>query len=192
MKTTSCSRSGLYPKLLGDSWDCLHEALQRLHGSNAPVHAVGVLRVCRGSNALARLLARLARLPAAGEAVDIQLQISTRGSGQEWRRMFAGRPLVSLQYERPEGLLGERIKILEMRFRLKVIEASLHYQSRSAALCLGALRVPLPRWISPRILAWEKPVAQGEQIAVSVEVRLPLLGRLIAYDGKLTRIEARE
>jgi hypothetical protein len=138
---------------------------------------------------LARTLARLAQLPAAGEAVDIQLLVTARSDGEEWRRTFAGRPLVSLQSERPDGLLVERMGLVEMRFRLKVVGGALTYQTASAALCLGSLRVPLPRWFSPRVRALERSVGEEEQIDVSVEVRLPLLGCLIAYNGMLTCIE---
>jgi hypothetical protein len=48
----------------------------------------------------------------------------------------------------------------------------------------------LPRWLAPRVEAWEKP--DGHIVNVSVEVRLPLLGLLIAYEGSLTRIEAND
>src|SRR5438105_3364605 len=107
METSLRSRSGLYPKLLGDSWGSLNDAVRWLHVAGAPVHAVGVFRVLRGDNWLARTLARLAQLPAAGEAVDVHLLVTARGDGEEWRRAFAGRPMVSLQSERPDGLLVE-------------------------------------------------------------------------------------
>ncbi len=70
-------------------------------------------------------------------------------------------------------------------------------------MCLGRLRVPLPRWISPRVTALEKAGAEGsgtvgrpchnaeDQIDVAVQVVLPFLGRLIVYEGKLTRVEVR-
>ncbi len=100
------------------------------------------------------------------------------------------RPLVSLQFERADGLLAERIGFVEMRFRLQVVGGVLTYQTTSAALRLGALHVPLPYWFSPRVTALERPAGEGDQIDVSVEVRLPLLGCLIAYEGKLTHVEA--
>lgn len=139
---------------------------------------------------MARTLARLAQLPAAGEAVDIQLLVTARSDGEEWRRSFAGRPLVSLQSGPPDGLLAERMGPVEMRFRLQVVGGALAYQTTSAALCLGSLRVPLPHWFSPRVRALEGAVGEGDQIDVSVEVHLPLLGCLIAYDGKFTHVEA--
>lgn len=190
METSLAFRSGLYPKLLGDSWWDLDDAVRRLHASSATVRAVGVFRVRQGSNWLTRLLARLAQLPAAGAAVDIQLLVTARGDGEEWRRTFAGRPLVSLQSGRPDGLLVERMGVVEMRFRLQAVGGTLAYQATSAVLCLGSLRVPLPHWFRPRVRALERAVGAEDQIDVSVEVHLPLLGCLLAYGGKLTRVEA--
>ena len=138
---------------------------------------------------MARTLAWLARLPAAGEAVDIQLLVTAWDGGEKWQRTFAGKPLVTLQSDRPDGLLAERMGFVEMRFRLEVVGGALAYRTTSAALCLGSLRVPLPHWFSPRVRALERTGGEGDQIDVSVEVHLRVLGCLLAYDGKLTRIE---
>jgi hypothetical protein len=122
--------------------------------------------------------------------VSIQLVVTPQGDAEEWRRTFAGQPLVSLQSARADGLLRERMGRVETRFQLKVVEGVLIYESVGAAFCLGRLRLRLPRWLSPRVTASERPVGEGELLDVSVEVRLPLLGRLIAYEGKLTLIES--
>jgi hypothetical protein len=182
--------SGLYPKLLGVSWSDMDNAMRRLHSSDGTVRAVGVFNVHHGDNRLARALARLAGLPAAGEAVDVGLEVSAREDGEEWRRTFAGHHLVSTQSYRSDGLLVERMGIVEMRLRLEVAGEALSYQTVSAALLFGPLRLPLPHWLSPCVTAWERPVGDTNQIHVSVEVSFPLFGRLIAYDGMLTQIEA--
>lgn len=185
------STSELYPKLLGDSWPDLDAAIRRLHNSGGTVHAVGVFQVSHGNNKLARMLARFARLPAAGEAVDVRLQVTEQEEGEEWLRTFAGHNLVSMQSDRGAGLLVERMGIVEMRFQLEVAGGVLNYQTVSAALRLGSLRVPLPHWLSPQVTAWEKAVGDLNQIHVSVQVNIPLLGRLISYGGMLTQVEAR-
>ena len=179
----------LYQKLLDASWPDLDVVLRRFHDLGETVRAVGVFRVRRGNNRLARTLARLARLPAAAEAVYVELQVTAQEECEEWRRTFAGRPLVSMQSARGAGLLLERLGIVEMLFRLKVVGGALSYQTGSAALRLGSLRIPIPYRLSPYVAAWEKAVGDTNQIHVTVDVTLPLLGRLIAYDGILTRIE---
>jgi len=97
-----------------------------------------------------------------------------------------------MQSARGAGLLVERLGIVEMLLRLKVVGGALSYQTGSAALRLGSLRIPLPYRLSPYVTAWEKAVGDTNQIHVTVDVTLPLLGRLIAYDGILTQVEAQQ
>jgi len=184
--------SKLYQKIIGASWPNLDVAVRRLHDSGETVRAVGVFRVRHGSNRLARALARLGRLPAAGEAVDVWLQVTAREGAEEWRRTFAGCPLVSSQSDRGVGLLVERMGIVETWFRLEAVGGALKYQTASVALRIGSLRVPLPYWLRPCFMAWENAVDDTNQIHVTVDVTLPLLGRLIAYDGILTLVEAQQ
>ena len=136
----------LYPELLGASWDELDKAVQRLHGDGETVRAAGTFRVRHGRDRLARGLVRLAGLPAEAEAVEVRLVVSRRDDGEEWRRAFAGRPLVSFQSQRPGGFLAERVGLLEIGFRLEVTGGALVYHSHGAALRLGPLGIPLPRW----------------------------------------------
>jgi hypothetical protein len=189
LETIRTSPAGLYRQLLNASWDDLGEAVRRLHGDGETIRAAGTFRVRHGHGRLARWLVRLAGLPAESEAVEVRLVITRRDSGEEWSRAFAGRPLVSLQWQRPGGLLAERMGLLVIRFRLEVTGGALIYHSQGAALRLGPLGIPLPRWCSPHISAWEKPAGGEEHIQVAVEVRLPFLGLLLAYEGTLTSIE---
>lgn len=191
MTVSAPSDAGLYPRLLGTAWDELSEALRRLHHGQSAVHAAGVFRVQRGSNPLARCVAWLARLPAAGEAVDLRLVVAPREDGEEWRRTFAGRPLVSYQWQRPEGLLAERMGQLELGFRLTVADGSLLYQSVRAALRLGPLRLPLPHGSRPWVTASEKPGDGADWMDVWVDVRMPLVGMLVTYAGSVRIDEGR-
>ena len=104
-------------------------------------------------------------------------------------RTFAGRPLVSFQRNQPEGVLAEHIGPLEIRFRLEVSAGALTYRPGGAALRLGPLRLPLPSWLAPRVSAREKAVGDPNRTHVWVEVSVPLLGLLVAYEGTVTRVE---
>ncbi len=97
---------------------------------------------------------------------------------------------MTFQSARADGLLVERFGMFELRFRLTVVDGALSYQTTRAAFRLGSLSIPVPSWLGPRITAWERPVNNSDQIAVSVEVHLPFIGRLIAYDGLLAPMEA--
>lgn len=172
----------LYPRLLGESWDNVHHAIQRLHGDGKPVHATGTFRVQRGQGGLVRFMAWVGGLPAAGDAVALELIVTPHKGTEEWRRMFAGRPMVSVQRARPNGVLAERAGPLELRFQLAVRDHAIHYGFHRALLCLGPIRIPLPKWLSPHAEASETP-ATDDEVQVRVELRLPMLGRMIAYDG---------
>jgi hypothetical protein len=188
-ETTSRIPAALYPSLLGSDWYHLDEAVRQLHRGGTPVWATGTLQVCRGTNGLAQWLARLARLPAAGEAVAMRLLITPSEQGEEWRRSFAGSPLVSTQWQRPDGLLAERLGPWEFQFRLETANGGLVYRQWRAALHMGPLRIPLPRWLAPRVTAREMPAGEPGRVDVWVELRLPTLGRVIAYEGSVTKHE---
>jgi hypothetical protein len=141
---------------------------------------------------LARCLLKIARLPPAGEAVDLQLLVTPiepeQGGNicsETWQRNFAGHVLVSTQHHGGPGRLLERMGIVEHSFGLTVVDGGLEYKSQRVAVRLLSLRIPLPRWLAPRVTAREKPGAREDEIEVSVEVRLPWLGLLIAYGGRL-------
>ncbi len=180
---------GLYAQILGPRWHELAEPVRRLHTQGAVVEAAGTFRVTRGSNIAARLLAWLARLPAECDAVDLKLTVTPTGSREEWKRAFGPQLLVSMQWTQADGLLTEHMGPNELRFQLDVADGTLFYLTKAVALRLGPCRLWLPSFLAPQVTASEKP--QGNGVQVSVEVRLPLLGRLITYEGTLTRVEAR-
>jgi hypothetical protein len=186
--TSAHQSPGLYPQLLGASWDDLAESVKRLHEKPGRIHATGTFRVRHGTRRLARWLIRLLRFPPAGEAVDVGLDVIPTDYGEEWRRTFAGRPLVSFQWRSSDGILAERIGPLEARFWLEVSNGTLTYSFRNAVLRLGPLRIPLPRWFAPQILGSETSISGCDHVRVSVKATMPVLGLLIGYDGTLTSI----
>jgi len=109
------------------------------------------------------------------------------GWGETWSRTFAGKALMTVQYQRGADLLAERLGGLEFRFRLCVIEHALEFWHMGTAGVLGPLRVPLPRWLSPRITAREWAGLEAGSLQVAVRISLPFIGLLIAYEGCLKR-----
>jgi hypothetical protein len=179
--------SALYARLLGDSHTRLAAAVRDMHRDDTVGHRSGVMRVTRGANRLARWLAALLRLPAAGEAVPVTLVITPSADGEEWRRTFAGKPMCTRQWSRLDGQLVEQSGPGEVRFRLEVCDdGGLVYHPAGVALRLGWLRVPLPRWLAPTVTVRESPAATAGQTDVSVRVSVPLLGLLISYEGWMT------
>ncbi|HJS73322.1 MAG TPA: DUF4166 domain-containing protein, partial [Vicinamibacteria bacterium] len=165
----------------------LPEPLRLCFEASEERSASGRFRVRWGDGFLARSLARLARLPRSGEAIEVELTVSPDALGETWCRRFGHDRLVTRQWE-DHGLLAERVGSLELRFRLVVSERRLLFrQEGGAGLRVAGARIPIPRWLSPRVTAcaWE----QG-RTHVSVEVRCPGVGLLCHYEGSLERREA--
>jgi hypothetical protein len=177
----------LYPRLLLAAWDDLHPDLRQLHRHGAS--ARGRFRVHHGRGRIARILARVARLPAATDAMDVQLCVAAEGGRERWSRRFDARPLTSVQWQRDDGLLAEQWGPLELAFRLEVASGALVYHPAGAALRLGPFRVQLPSFLAPRVAAREQAGDGCGQARVAVEVRLPLIGLLLAYEGSVTPVE---
>ena len=189
MEPAAPTTAGLYAQVLGPRWHELAEAVRRLHTEGMIVEAAGTFRVQRGSNRAARLLAWLARLPSECDAIDLKLTVTPTGPREEWKREFGSQLLVSVQWTQGDGLLTEHMGLAEFRFQLDVAEGALFYQTKAVAARLGRLRLWLPSFMAPNVTASEKSL--GNDVHVSVEVRLPLVGRVITYEGTLTRIEAK-
>jgi len=176
----SASPGELYARLLGDAWRELAEPVRALHSAGGELR--GRFVVMHGKGRIARRLAKWSGLPGATKSAETRLKIVADGDRQRWERHFDGERLVTTQWAGDDGCLVERIRSWELKFRLRVEDGALHYEQQRARLCLGPLRIWLP-WI-PVVSATER--ADGpSRVRVSVNVRLPLIGRLVAYDGWL-------
>jgi hypothetical protein len=87
----------LYPRVMGNSWSELAEPLRSMHTTTSPVRARGHLRIEYGLHPIARLLARLLRLPHPSASADTRLVVSARSDGEHWERTFDGRRFATLQ-----------------------------------------------------------------------------------------------
>jgi len=172
----------LYRRVLGDSWSRIAEPLRCAHATCPRVRAHGRFRIEHGRHRVARLLARLLRLPRPVESAETRLVVTARDDGEQWQRTFDGRRLETRQYESDASELAERFGMLELRFRLDACGGSLLYVQREAAFVFGPVRVRIPASWAPRVEGREDPV-DPRRVKVGVRVILPGGGLLIAYDG---------
>ena len=174
----------LYGSLLGGAWFDLHPSVRHFHQGGAALEASGRFQIGRGSTALARLVGRMLRLPPAATGVPTFLTIQPNVDGEVWHRTFGAYRLVSRQHWFHGGLLAERFGVLELRFRLSVVDGGIVYQHAGAALRLGPWLARLPRWIAPRVEAQEMPAAYDRpKTNVQVHVTIPVAGHLLSYTG---------
>jgi len=179
--------SPLYPSLLGPAWAKLAFCIRQCHAHGDEVRLCGRFRIDHG-RVVARFLARLLRLPPTAESAETVLSIIPSQSGETWSRSFAGHRLISWQSIGPGGLLCERIGRLELYFTLHAATDSLAYESAGVRIRIGSRSIHIPKCARPVVSAREEASGPlSEQNHVSVEVRLPWLGRLIRYEGCLSR-----
>ena len=171
----------LYRRLMGNSWCQLAEPIQSMHATSSIVRACGQLRIDYGPHPVARLLARLLRLPHPSPAADTRLVVSARGDREHWERTFDGRRFATLQYRWHDDL-AERFGLLQFRFRLQVCDGSLLYIQRQAAVLCWPVPLPIPALCAPRMEAREDRAAP-KRVHVEVRVVLPGIGLLISYAG---------
>jgi hypothetical protein len=180
----------LYPRLLGAAWPGVAEPIRFAHRDETTVRARGHLRISYGPGRIARLLARVMRLPRATDAADTRLTVTSRADGEQWLRTFDGRRLHTRQYEAGECVLAERVGLLEFRFRVEPSNGSLLFRQLEAALVVGSLRVRVPGAWAPTVEAREES-AGARRTYVHVRVVLPALGPLLTYEGNIDYEESR-
>ena len=168
----------LYQRLLGPRFADLNPVLQRFHSSRQPITGVGLFRVVHHPGWFRRLLVKLMGLPAAGDAIEVTVEVTPTGDGERWGRSFAGRPMVTFQTAKDEMLM-ERGGPIRFGIALAVVDGGMTFRTRS----VWFLGVPLPRWLGPSVDA--DVVPKGEGWSVVVRLTLPLVGRLLEYDGEV-------
>jgi hypothetical protein len=91
--------------------------------------------------------------------------------------------LVTYQAER-NSLLVERSGLFEMEFRVTFDGNSLLHRQVATAIAWGPIRIPLPRWLSPRALACAG--VKDSSTTYYVEIAFPVVGTILVYEGTIT------
>ncbi|HZX70999.1 MAG TPA: DUF4166 domain-containing protein [Rhodanobacter sp.] len=173
--------TALFPSLLGnDAWHALPAPVQAMHGDAPILHAAGIADVAGADHFPAHCLRRLLGLPAPGPQQALALTIERHGTREIWTRRFTGRRMQSVLDRRPDSpLLYERLGPATLGFALHRDGDTIDWQLRS----LHVFGVPMPNALRGRVLS-RSGVRDG-RYHFSVDVRLPVLGQLIAYEGWL-------
>jgi hypothetical protein len=153
------------------------------------VRCVGTFCIRRGRNPAARLVARMLRLPADADDVPTTLRILTGSHADTWERVFGDSVLATTHRTLHDGTMVERFHFVELRYRAMRNADGVEHRQTSAALACGGLRVPLPRWLAPSVVGFESATATPNLVRVQVEVRLPVIGMLLSYDGVVKMLE---
>jgi len=169
----------LYRRILGAAWDELPAEIRTMHTASA---AEGRASVERGTGPLSRLAAWLARFPAAEADTKVTVRFDVTPSTETWTRTFGDHRFSSVQFAgtgRSAYLLCERFGALTFAMALVAGESRL-------SLVLRRWRVfgiPLPRWLSPRSIAFE--AVDNGRFHFHVEIFHPITGLIVRYRGWL-------
>jgi hypothetical protein len=154
-----------------------------MHGAAARLETHGRADVTGANHLPARWLRRLLGLPRPGTNQPLTVSFERHDRCEVWTRRFNHRRMRSVLSRRADSpLLYEQLGPARVGFALRRDGDAIDWQLRSVHL----LGLPLPRALQGKVLA-RSGVRDG-RYRFQVDVRLPWLGQLVAYDGWLESI----
>ena len=169
----------MYARALGPKFRALPWAVRRVHADHEWRVLIGRVSVRRGKNWWSRFAAWLYGFPPELRAAPCRVEFTTTPRGERWWRRFGGHPMSSvLSVENHK--LYETFGLLKVELVCAKRGGTLVIESSRARFCT----IPMPRWLSPDVMASEKERA-GE-FSFRVSIRIPAFGLIAAYHGTLT------
>lgn len=181
----SATDTALFERVVGPRFAVLPEAVRALHRVDELVLCEGRCRVERGRGVLARLVARLLSLPPEGTDRHILVTKRREGDRERWIRTIGGTRFASTMRASGTGRFVEKMGFVEFEFAIGANAAGLDWRMLGARV----FRIPLPRWLRPRIVARESD-DQG-RFRFEVSAAMPGIGLIVAYSGTLRAVVAR-
>ena len=172
----------LFQRILGDAWRHLPDTIRALHAGKGRRCWRGTASVERGRGVLARLAGGLMRFPRAAASVPVQVEISPRKHGMQWRRRFDGqtfRSTLAPGRGRWKRLLVERFGPMAFGIALVLDGAKLRYVVR----CWSVFGIPMPSRWAPGGATHE--FDDAGRFGFDVEIRHRLTGLIVRYKGWL-------
>ena len=160
---------------LAESFDRLPEAIRRAHVGI--IRLTGQARVTRGGT-IANIMANIMGLPATADRIAMSVEGDHLPDRMIWNRRFGNRRFESC-FTLRHGRLVESLGPFRLQLRLEVRDHRLRYVLERVTL----FGLPVPRALAPQLEAWEGE--RDGRYDFAVEVRLPVIGRLVRYEGLL-------
>lgn len=170
----------LYQQLMGETqFGRLPSAVQRFHALQGDWTLHGQVQTEAPAKGLARLAARWLRSPRVQAADRIEFRLQAGAHQERWTRRFPGSAAMVSRLQARRGELIERLGPVCLRFDLQATPEALRMR-----LCgMTLLGLPLPTPCLPTVVAEER--GEGDRLHFTVSARLPLIGRVAAYQGHL-------
>lgn len=168
----------MYARALGVPFRALPWAVRRVHADHEWRVLIGRVTVRRGKNWWAQFAGWLYGFPPELREAPCRVEFTTTPSGEHWWRRFGGHPMKSL-LSVENGRLYETFGLLKVELACAKRGGTLVIESGRARFC----SIPMPRWLSPDVIASEKERDGAFQFRVSI--RIPAFGLIAAYNGTL-------
>jgi hypothetical protein len=177
---------GAFRTALGEAFARLPAAVRALHADDGDQSFEGMAQIERGRGPLAALVCAVIGFPRAAPVAPVRVDITRRDGVETWRRTFAGQRFLSrlgAGRGRWRWLVAERFGPMALGLAMVVDGERLRYVVRGWSF----LGVPLPLWLGPSTETFE--AEEDGRFTFDVEIRLPLIGRVVRYRGWLEPID---
>ncbi len=170
----------LYQRVLGGNFEKLPNALRAGHAVSNTKIMHGRVDVVRGKNPLSQLAATCIGFAKTGADQPITITMDVKNNKEIWTRTIDDQSFRSVLSKgvKPHEIY-ERFGPVKFKMLFRIQDGKLHYDIVSAKL----LGLPFPKFLLPKSISHER--VQDGRFFFDVEIRLPLLGRLISYKGWL-------
>ena len=168
----------LYRRLLGAAFDRLPPRVRALHDIQGRSVWHGRVDVERGTALICRLIAKIGRLPPVGKDQPLTVTFTPQDGAELWHRAFGTRVFASRQ-SLGRGTIHERVGPARLTLVPSVSSDGLNM----SLAALHVLGIPIPRALLPKVATRERDA--DRRYHFEVDVHVPVLGRLIRYEGWL-------
>lgn len=176
----------LFQIMLRNGYSQLPEVVRNFHEARLG-HFDGEVEVSGGAGWGATFLRKLAGLPdpmprAPAVVKVLRTEVQERLLRQFGPSQFASR----LSRVNKQNLLREEFGLFTFYFTLSAGQQRIHWRCVSWSLA----GIPMPDSLAPDVDAWEGADEQGRYL-FHVAIDMPMVGRLLAYEGWLTIVTAK-
>jgi hypothetical protein len=170
----------------GDAYARLHPRLQRLHRHDGVLHGPVAIRVAQRGVArwFGERLRRSLGLPPPGPGHELEVRVRHDVGQMHWERRFDGASAFASRFvpagRFPDGEWREYGGPVELFLGVELdADGGWHWRTRRVRW----RGVPMPRGLLPRVVAHKR--WDDGAYDFSVSVRLPFLGEVVGYTGRL-------
>ena len=177
----------VFRKVLASAWAELPAEVRQLHDVEDLTRYAGRARVSRGRSPLARLIGRVVGFPPSGEEVAVEVTMSAANGREYWQRNFAGHKFSSIMSEgkgRYANLIREKFGPVHFAMALMLDDGRLNYVPRGWTL----FGIPMPTFLAPQGKMCE--FVEDDKFHFHVEIKAPIIGHIVTYQGWLQAVDA--